>query len=77
MSFLPCIVPILVAEYWDPYMKPFVMPLTQLTLAGSCYTTVALTVERYISGKMPSIRISCAHALCNETGWNKNIFYIF
>ena len=49
--------PFRVAGYWEAYMTPFLMPLTQVTLAGSCYTTVALTVERYISG-MPHCRIT-------------------
>ena len=46
MSYLACL-----AGYWEAYMTPFLMPLTQVALAGSCYTTVALTVERYISGR--------------------------
>ena len=44
-------------------MTPFLMPLTQVTLAGSCYTTVALTVERYISGT--DARLSHSSATVN------------
>ena len=50
------------AGYLEAYMMPFLMPLTQVTLAGSCYTTVALTIERYISG-MPDCHISRALSL--------------
>ena len=35
---------------------PFLIPLAQMTLSGSSFTTVALTVERYISLCSPYLR---------------------
>ena len=35
---------------------PFMIPLAQITLSGSSFTTVALTVERYISLCSPYLR---------------------
>lgn len=35
------------------YVAPYLVPLTQISLAGSSYSTVALTVERYLSVCQP------------------------
>ena len=37
-------------------MAPYLVPVTQMALSGSVYTTVALTVERYISVVVPFFR---------------------
>ena len=42
--------------YVVAYTAPFLMPITQMSLAGSTFTTVALTVERYISVCTPFFR---------------------
>jgi len=39
-----------------PHLAPFLVPITQMALSGSVYTTVALTVERYISVGFPFFR---------------------
>ena len=38
------------------HMAPYLVPVTQMALSGSVYTTVALTVERYISVVVPFFR---------------------
>ena len=38
------------------HLAPFLVPITQMALSGSVYTTVALTVERYISVVVPFFR---------------------
>ena len=38
------------------YVIPFMIPLAQITLSGSSFTTVTLTIERYISLCAPYLR---------------------
>ena len=38
------------------HVAPFLVPITQMALSGSVYTTVGLTVERYISVVVPFFR---------------------
>ena len=38
------------------YLAPYLVPLTQMALTGSVHTTVALTLERYISVVVPFFR---------------------
>ena len=38
------------------YLAPYLVPLTQMALTGSVHTTVALTLERYISVVIPFFR---------------------
>ncbi|TRY62997.1 hypothetical protein TCAL_11176 [Tigriopus californicus] len=35
------------------YLRPYLIPMTQIALAGSCFSTVALTMERYMSVCLP------------------------
>merc|ERR1719312_2287531 len=35
--------------YCKPWMTPYMLPVIQLTLTGSVWTTVAVSVERYLS----------------------------
>ncbi|TRY70870.1 hypothetical protein TCAL_02903 [Tigriopus californicus] len=39
------------------YAVPYVLPLAQICWFGSCYSTVALTVERYIAVCIPFFRL--------------------
>jgi hypothetical protein len=32
---------------------PYVIPLTQISLTGSCYTTIAITIERFLAIRLP------------------------
>ena len=50
LSILCFALPLLSTYYRDNmsvYLIPYVIPLAQLCLSGSCYSTIALTVERY------------------------------
>ena len=40
------------------YIIPFMIPLAQISLSGSSFTTVTLTIERYISLCAPYLRYS-------------------
>jgi len=51
---LPLFLPFIV--YVFAHLVPFLMPVTQMSFMGSVYTTVALTIERYISVVMPFFR---------------------
>ena len=35
--------------FYRPWMTPYMLPVIQLTLTGSVWTTVAVSVERYLS----------------------------
>ena len=45
-----------ISAYVFVHLVPFLMPITQMSLSGSTFTTVALTVERYISVCTPFFR---------------------
>ena len=50
LSILCFALPLLSIQYRDNvsiYLIPYVIPSAQLCLFGSCYSTIALTVERY------------------------------
>ena len=50
LSILCFALPVISAHYRDNvsiHLIPYVIPLAQVCLSGSCYSTIALTVERY------------------------------
>lgn len=50
-----------ISQFWRDrvyfYLVPYLLPLLQICLSGSCYSTVALTVERYIAVCAPFFRL--------------------
>ena len=51
LSLLCFALPITSSYYRDHlsiHLIPYVIPLAQVCLSGSCYSTIALTVERYV-----------------------------
>lgn len=60
LSILCFALPLLSIHYRDNvsiYLIPYVIPSAQLCLFGSCYSTIALTVERYIAVCFPFFRL--------------------
>ena len=46
----------LLSEHVFAILAPYLVPVTQMALTGSVHTTVALTIERYISVVVPFFR---------------------
>ena len=44
------------SDHFLPHIVPYLIPITQMAFAGSVFTTLALTVERYISVVVPFFR---------------------
>jgi len=36
-------------QYMDPFLTPYILPLTQISLTGSVYSVIAVAVERYFN----------------------------
>jgi len=57
----------LLSDYWKsrvhPHITPWIFPLIQISLNGSTWTTVALTIERYISVLYPFTRLNRSSAI--------------
>lgn len=60
LSIICFAMPMMSAVFRDTvfiHMVPYAIPLAQICLSGSCYSTVALTVERYIAVCAPFFRL--------------------
>jgi len=57
----------LLSDYWKsrvhPHITPWIFPLIQISLNGSTWTTVSLTIERFISVLYPFTRLNRSSAV--------------